>query len=244
MVVGIINDAAQHHLWLNSFNFVMTQINFVSMIDQSRTPVDLEVAASCSGFIKEALEASEDEGVKDIDLNATKDVIEEVIAFMASRKGAPTVNIPKPLPTGAFLALLPPIDSTFVSKWNTDMLIELIKVSNHLDFPALKSLSCAALADIMSRSTADEVRAILGVKQDLTEEEEWQLRDSHGIPQLTAKKPNVKKEEPAVSKDEGEAKQNIANDSPKEESNEADEEGEEREEEEEVTEEAAMEESA
>eukprot|EP00388_Colpodella_angusta_P007478 GDKJ01021129.1.p1 GENE.GDKJ01021129.1~~GDKJ01021129.1.p1 ORF type:complete len:158 (+),score=19.77 GDKJ01021129.1:1-474(+) len=110
---------------------------------------------------------------------------------MNTRASTAAPRIPKPLPANALRAILCTTDREFVDKWNTDMLIELIKVSNHLCFEALKCLACASLANIMMKSSADEVRAILGVTKDLTEEEEYRLRDEHGIPQLP------KKEEPS-----------------------------------------------
>ncbi|CBI37864.3 unnamed protein product, partial [Vitis vinifera] len=66
-------------------------------------------------------------------------------------------------------------DADFV-KVDQATLFDLILAADYLDIKSLSDLTCQTVADMMKGKTAEEIRKTLNIKNDLTPEEEEEIR--------------------------------------------------------------------
>ena len=74
-------------------------------------------------------------------------------------------------------------DSDIFTKWDRDFfkvetitLFEIILAANYLDVKGLLEMGCKTVADMMGGKSAEEIRRTFNIENDLTAEEEEQIR--------------------------------------------------------------------
>ena len=86
-----------------------------------------------------------------------------------------------------------------ISHWDVDFfkvdqstLFEIILAANYLDIKDLLEIGCKTVANMMKGKTADEIRKIFNIENDLTPEEEEQIRKENEWCEEKWKKNNEK----------------------------------------------------
>ncbi|XP_010512295.1 PREDICTED: SKP1-like protein 13 [Camelina sativa] len=67
-------------------------------------------------------------------------------------------------------------DAEFLKTMEQHTLFDVILAANYLNIKDLLDISCQAVADMISGKNPDEIRAILGIHNDFTPEEEEEVR--------------------------------------------------------------------
>lgn len=67
-------------------------------------------------------------------------------------------------------------DAEYVGSMSTSELFNVVLAANYLNIPPLLDLTCQAIADLIRGKTADEIRQILGIINDMTVEEEEEVK--------------------------------------------------------------------
>ena len=86
----------------------------------------------------------------------------------------------KPL-KGPLGSLLDQQDQNFTASWDEETTILTVKAACFLNDIELKDLASAKLAQFLIDKSIEEIRMMLGVEGDFTEEEEVALRKEHGL---------------------------------------------------------------
>jgi hypothetical protein len=113
-------------------------------------------------------------------------VLRHVVRYCRARFGTPQMEIPCPLHAPvedladavdvAFLTRLPSHSST-----PHDDVMELVHAAHFLNCGALTALMSAQIATWMMMMTVEEMRLLLGVKNDFTQQESAMLRKELGL---------------------------------------------------------------
>ncbi|KAK6730383.1 hypothetical protein RB195_007072 [Necator americanus] len=81
-------------------------------------------------------------------------------------------------------------DPSEIKKWRSEyfkvdhaVLFEIIMAANYLDIPGLLEDSCEVVASMMRGKTAEEIRLIFNIANDLTPEEEEKIRKEGNLPE-------------------------------------------------------------
>ena len=106
-----------------------------------------------------------------------------VVDYMTLRKGNPPREIEKPLKDNLF-DVLDEKDKGFLKPLNEDQVIALAVTAGFLNYPALRDLASARLAEWIKEKSVEEIRALFGVENDFTPEELAALRKEHGLDRL------------------------------------------------------------
>ncbi|XP_039134053.1 SKP1-like protein 9 [Dioscorea cayenensis subsp. rotundata] len=67
-------------------------------------------------------------------------------------------------------------DDEFIKDYNTDDIFDLISASDFLRIHSLMNLCCSKVAKLIEGKTASEIRDMLGIEYDFTEEEKEAIR--------------------------------------------------------------------
>lgn len=99
------------------------------------------------------------------------DILKKCVEYMTHYKDCEPREIPRPLPSPNLLDVTDEWDVNFISGIDLDSVFDLINASNYLDLKPLLDLACARIASIMKGKTAEEIRNIFNLENDLTEDE-------------------------------------------------------------------------
>ena len=170
---------------------------FVSSDDGERTEAPLLLMRAYCGLVGDFIalqdgEASaaggfgdgDDNAPLEIEVPATKATVGLVCAYIASRAAAaaPQPIYPKPLPSKDLSMVLDEADLAASKEWDDDAIIALVRAANFLDCRPLVVVATMRLAASMMAKSVDEVRTMLGIERDMTDEEEDAFRLSQGVP--------------------------------------------------------------
>lgn len=146
--------------------------------------VPIEVITSASLLIRDmvcGLDGEADDDIIDIPLEiGTKDSLSILQEHMTYRFNNRMKELPRPL-TAPLEDLLDEKDRELVRPWSEETTMAMVKLSFFLNDTELKDLSSAKLATFIMNKSTEEVRAMLGVVNDFTPEEEASLRKEHGM---------------------------------------------------------------
>lgn len=98
------------------------------------------------------------------------DILKKCVDYLTHYKDSEPREIPKPLPSPNLLDVTDEWDVNFISI-DLDSVFDLINAANYLDIKQLLDLSCAKIASTMKGKSAEEIRAIFNLENDLTDDE-------------------------------------------------------------------------
>lgn len=99
------------------------------------------------------------------------DILKKIVEYLVHYKDTNPKEIPKPLPNANLLEVTDQWDVDYINAMELDSVFDLINAVNYMDIPPLLDLSCAKIASLMKGKTAEEIRAMFGIENDLTEQE-------------------------------------------------------------------------
>lgn len=99
------------------------------------------------------------------------EILKRCVEYLNHYKDIEPREIPKPLPSENLLEVVDEWDATFISSFDLDTVFDLINASNYLDLRPLLDLCCARIASIMKGKSAEEIRSIFNLENDLSEDE-------------------------------------------------------------------------
>ncbi|XP_006658838.1 SKP1-like protein 11 [Oryza brachyantha] len=70
-------------------------------------------------------------------------------------------------------------DKDFINGLDKDSIFKVIMASNYLYIDVLLDLACKKIADMIRGKTPEEIREAFNIRNDLTEEEEKEIRQEH-----------------------------------------------------------------
>ena len=98
-------------------------------------------------------------------------ILEKVIAYLTYYKEKSPKEIPKPLPSANLADVVDQWDIDFINSIELNNVFDMINAANYMDISSLLDLSCAKIASVMKGKTAEEIRAMFNIENDLSEEE-------------------------------------------------------------------------
>jgi hypothetical protein len=107
----------------------------------------------------------------------TADNLRAVVRYMSARVASPQREIPAPL-TEALNDVVDDCDRTFLASLS-DLrrdAVALASIAHYLNVAPLRDLMCAAIATMMAEMSVEQMRALLGVANDWTDQESAVLR--------------------------------------------------------------------
>ena len=137
--------------------------------DNVKVTIDSK-SAERSVLLKGLLQDYSDEN--DIPMPDIKgEILKKCVEYMTHYKDTEPKDIPRPLPSPNLLDVTDEWDVNFISGIDLDSVFEIINAANYLDLKSLLDLSCSRIASIMKGKTAEEIRNIFNLDNDLTEDE-------------------------------------------------------------------------
>ena len=100
-----------------------------------------------------------------------KDILEKVIAYLIHYKDTTPRDIPKPMPSPNLNEVCDEWDVQFINGIELDSVFDLINAANYLEITSLLDLSCAKIASLMKGKSAQEIRTMFNIENDLTDDE-------------------------------------------------------------------------
>jgi S-phase kinase-associated protein 1 len=97
------------------------------------------------------------------------EILKKVVEYLTHYSNSEPREIPKPIPTDLREAT-DEWDVKFIDT-NNDTLFDLINAGNFMKIKPLLDLSCAKIAVSMRNKSAQEIRNMFGIENELTEEE-------------------------------------------------------------------------
>lgn len=129
-----------------------------------------EISAKRSGLLKGLL-ADYEKGSEIPMPDIRGDVLKKTVEYLVHYKETEPKEIPKPLPTTNLLDVTDEWDVTFINSVDLDTTFDIINAANYMDIKSLLDLSCAKIASLMKGKSAEEIRTMFNIENDLTEEE-------------------------------------------------------------------------
>lgn len=148
--------------------------------------VDRSAAEQCSLLLRDMLDDEPaDAGGEPIEIPvgaARGDALAAVAEFMKLHHNQPMKEIERPL-TRPLFDVLDEVDKKYIANWEPNFVIDVATAANFLNCPSLRDLASARLAQWITEKPIEEIRAMFGVENDFTPEEEALLRKEHGLDQ-------------------------------------------------------------
>jgi S-phase kinase-associated protein 1 len=154
----------------------MPQIRLQSN-DREIFTVDLEIA-KMSKTIKTMLDdlGLDDDNEEIVPLpNVCSDILKKIITWSTHHKDDKVVDDDDDEYKERRTDDIPNWDVEFL-RVDQSTLFEIILAANYLDIKGLLEIGCKTVANMMKGKTAEEIRKIFNIKNDLTPEEEEQIR--------------------------------------------------------------------
>lgn len=99
--------------------------------------------------------------------------------YCTKHKNDSPPEIEKPLKTNDLKDVVEPWDADFINLENLEDLFDIILAANYLDIKSLLELSCAKVATLIKGKSPEEIRKTFNILNDLTPEEEAQIREEN-----------------------------------------------------------------
>ena len=144
--------------------------------ENSRFEVPRHIA-EMSTLVKDMLEEDQSEAPEIPLLNVDDITMKQVLEYCNHHHDNPAESIKKPL-TDKLENLISEFDKNCIAM-SIDELFALVKTANYLHVQPLFELICAAIANMMRGKTAEEIRQLLHIENDLTPEEEAKIREEN-----------------------------------------------------------------
>jgi S-phase kinase-associated protein 1 len=98
------------------------------------------------------------------------EILKKVVDYLTHYSNSEPRELPKPLPSADLREVTDDWDVKFIDI-NNDTVFDLINAANFMSIKSLLDLSCAKIAVQMKNKTAQEIRDMFGIENDLSEEE-------------------------------------------------------------------------
>lgn len=98
------------------------------------------------------------------------DILKKCVEYLIHYKDLEPKEIPKPLPSPNLLDVTDEWDVNFIGI-DLDSVFDIINAANYLDIKPLLDLACSKIASTMKGKSAEEIRTIFNLENDLTEDE-------------------------------------------------------------------------
>ena len=147
-----------------------TKILTLTSSDNVKVPIDSK-SAERSYLLKSLLQDYSEEKNEFPMPDIKGDILKKCVEYMVHYKDTEPREIPRPLPSPNLLDVTDEWDVNFVSGIDLDSVFDLINACNYLDLKPLLDLSCARIASFMKGKSAEEIRSIFNLENDLTEDE-------------------------------------------------------------------------
>ena len=126
-------------------------------------------AAERSGIIKDMMQ--DFEGSTEIPISDVRgDILKKVVEYLSHYADSEPRELPKPLPSAELRDVVDEWDVKFIDI-NNDTVFDIINAANFMSIKPLLDLACAKIAVQMKGRTAQEIRDLFNIENDLTEEE-------------------------------------------------------------------------
>ncbi len=142
-------------------------LNLISS-DGQKIPIDRK-SAEKSGIIKDMMqdfESSNEIPISDV----RGDILKKVVEYLTHYAEILPRELPKPLPSADLREVTDEWDVNFLDT-NNDTVFDIINAANFMSIKPLLDLACAKIAVQMKGKTAQEIRDLFNIENDLTEEE-------------------------------------------------------------------------
>jgi len=143
----------------------------ITLTSSDNVKVTIDSKSAERSFLLKGLlqDYSEDNDIPMPDIKG--DILKKCVEYMTHFKDTEPREIPRPLPSPNLLDVVDDWDVNFISGIDLDSVFDIINASNYLDLKPLLDLSCARIASIMKGKSAEEIRSIFNLENDLTEDE-------------------------------------------------------------------------
>ena len=166
---NIINISLQDYKYFNSYIKLISEENEIFFIDKK--------AAKKSQLLKDCMD--DDEDFKELNLiNVNSKYLKLIIEFLEHYKDSEPKIPERPL-SDRFEKLVDEWTKNFFSKLKLDDIFSLISSSNFMNIECLIDLCSAYIADTIKGKTPEEIRLIFNINNELTTEEENQIREEN-----------------------------------------------------------------
>jgi S-phase kinase-associated protein 1 len=98
------------------------------------------------------------------------EILKKVVEYLTHYSDSEPRELPKPLPSADLRDVTDEWDVKFIDT-NNDTVFDIINAANFMSVKGLLDLSCAKIAVQMKSKTAQEIRDMFGIENDLTDEE-------------------------------------------------------------------------
>lgn len=156
--------------------------DIVFIASDGATTVAVPVAhATQSLLLRDLLDGTADDEALEVPLpTVDAATLHLVAAYFELRHENPPAEIERPL-REPLVSLIDEKDRKFIEPLGEEAVLKLVTAANFLNYPALKALSCARVADWMTQKSVDEIRDMLGLSCDFSPEELAILKKDHGL---------------------------------------------------------------
>ena len=166
---NIINISLQDYIIFASNIKLISEENEIFFIDKK--------AAKKSQLLKDCMD--DDEDFKELNLiKVNSKYLKLIIEFLEHYKDSEPKIPERPL-SDRFEKLVDEWTKNFFSKLKLDDIFSLILSSNFMNIKCLIDLCCAYIADTIKGKTPEEIRLIFNINNELTTEEENQIREEN-----------------------------------------------------------------
>lgn len=152
----------------------------VRLVSKEGTRIDLskELAVKC-GLFKTMLEDAPDDEELPVP-SVTEDIMRIVIEYLqhVSEPNYSKPNIERPVKSNNFNELVPAWEAQFTDK-PYPILWEMVSAGVFLDMKDFYELAAAKLASVIKGKTAEEIRQLFGIVNDLTPEEIAKIQEEN-----------------------------------------------------------------
>ena len=104
-------------------------------------------------------------------------VLKKVVEYLVHYKDTEPTEIPKPLPSANLLEVTDEWDVNYINSIDLDTTFDMIQAANYMDIKPLLDLSCAKVASLMKGRSAEELRTMFNIENDLTAEEQKEYEE-------------------------------------------------------------------
>jgi S-phase kinase-associated protein 1 len=104
-------------------------------------------------------------------------VLRKIVEYLVHYKDSEPSEIPKPLPSANLLEVTDEWDVNFINSMDLDTTFDMIQAANYMDIKPLLDLSCAKVASLMKGRSAEELRTMFNIENDLSPEEQKEYEE-------------------------------------------------------------------
>eukprot|EP00756_Hemistasia_phaeocysticola_P026688 Hpha_TRINITY_DN16076_c1_g6::TRINITY_DN16076_c1_g6_i1::g.119163::m.119163/K03094/SKP1, CBF3D; S-phase kinase-associated protein 1 len=138
-------------------------------------------ACQLSGVLQGKVDEWKMEGKPlEVEVDAEEEPMLKVIEWMHAHEEEAPPELEKPLKTTLF-EVIGQFDQKYLQSFSDPLLVVTLKAAGQLDAPDLFALLCARAAEFIKERSPAAVREMLGIENDISPEDEVDLRKRHGI---------------------------------------------------------------